>query len=422
MKTLFLAIICFSFSLTAQTVLDQVVAVVDNEIILQSELDFQTRMFASQRKLDPSDPQVRQQVLKAMLEEKLIYAQANLDSIIVAEEDVNRQIEYQINVLISQYGSRERVEELYGMGLERIKRELRDDVRKNLMTQRLQEKKFGLLESTRREVESFFETYKDSIGVIPEKVRIAHIFVNPKTSDRIKNRTREFAESLLDSINKGADFSELAKKYSDDPGSAAQGGNLGFVNRGVFYPEFEAVAFALEPGQLSGIVESPVGFHIIHLLERRGESINSRHILVKIKADEEADLEAIQYLNDMRDSINNEQGQFRDFARKYSDDKESANLGGVLGTFYLNQLDRTMLDAIARLKPGEISFPRRVEYGAGSYGYHIINLIDRIPQHLPDLEIDYQDIKKLADEYKKQKMYIEWIEDLKEKIYWEIRI
>lgn len=291
-----------------------------------------------------------------------------------------------------------------------------------MMAQRLQEKKFGFLEATRREVEEFFSTYKDSIGVIPEKVRIAHIFVNPKTSERIKTRARELAKSLLDSINNGADFGELAKKYSDDPGSAVQGGNLGFVNRGVFYPEFEAAAYALEQEQISDIVESPVGFHIIQLLERRGESINSRHILIKIKADEEADLEAIQFLNDIRDSINNGSGTFRDYARKYSDDKESVNLGGVLGTFYLNQLDRTMLDGIARLKPGEISFPRRVEYGAGSYGYHIILLIERIPQHLPDLEIDYPDIKRLAEEYKKQKMYLDWIEELKEKIYWEIRI
>jgi peptidyl-prolyl cis-trans isomerase SurA len=311
---------------------------------------------------------------------------------------------------------------MYGMSIEKIKRELRDDVRKNLMVQRLREKNFTFLEASRREVEEFFVTYKDSLGMIPEKVSIFHIFRNPKTTDRLKKKYKDFAQAVLDSIKQGVSFEELAKKYSEDPGSKAFGGDLGFVKRGVFYPEFEAAAFALEEGELSGVVESPVGYHIIQLMERRGESIHTRHILIKFKTDENADLETIEFLTEIRDSVVNESGTFQLFAKKYSEDKETAPYGGDLGTFFINQVDQQLLDVVSKLKEGEISFPRRIEYGQDTYGYHIVFLKSRIPQHPPSLDEDYVEIKRLADELKKQKEYEEWIKELKKKIYWEVRI
>jgi len=406
----------------SQEVLDRVVAVVDNEIILQSELDFQASLFASQRGIDPNSEGLKDQILKQMIDEKLVYAQAELDSIEVTGEEILQQIDYQINVFQQQYGSIANIEQMYGMSIDQIKRELRDDVRKNLMVQRLREKNFAIMEASRREIEEFFETYKDSLGMIPEKLRIYHIFRNPKATDRIKNKAKNLAQSLLDSIKAGADFGTLAKQYSEDPGSAVKGGDLGFVQRGVFYPEFEAAAFALEDGELSGVIESPVGFHIIQLMERRGESIHTRHVLIKIKADEDADLETIQYLSDLRDSVVRGSGDFKALAKKFSEDKETAVFGGDLGTYYLNQLDKHLLDVVSKLKQGEISFPRRLEYAPGTYGYHIVFLESRVPQHPASIEEDYSEIKRLADEMKKQEEYNEWIEKLKDSIYWEVRI
>ncbi|HOJ17150.1 MAG TPA: peptidylprolyl isomerase [Ignavibacteriaceae bacterium] len=405
-----------------QQVLDKIVAVVDNEYILQSELDFQVNMVAQQRKVSPDNPALREQILNAIIEEKLVYAQANFDSVFVTEEEVSRQIDYQMNVFIQQYGSKEKVEEAYGMPLEKIKRELRDDVRKNLMVQRMREKKFGMVEASQREIEEFFITYKDSLGVIPEKVQISHIYMNPKLSSALKQKFRTKIESILDSIKGGADFSELAMKYSDDPASAVHGGDLGFVKKGVFYPEFESAAFALKEGEISGIVESPVGFHIIQLLERRGEAIKTRHILVKLKSDDEADLDVIQRLTDVRDSVVRKFNTFSYYAKKYSDDKNTAALGGELGSFYLSQLDKSLLDAVSKMKEGEISYPKRVDYGVDTYGYHVIFLEKRIPQHQPSLEIDFQELKKFADEYKKQNLYQTWIQEIKNKIFWEIKI
>jgi peptidyl-prolyl cis-trans isomerase SurA len=423
MKILVLLVVLSAAAMFPQQVIDKIVAVVDNEIILQSELDFQTNLVAAQRKIDPKASGLKEQILNALIEEKLAYAQANFDSIIVSEDEINNRIDYQIQMMSQQYGSRDKIEQLYGMSIEKIKRELRDDVRKSIMVQRLQEKNFAYVEATRREVEDFFNLYKDSIGTIPEKVTIAHIYRNPKTTDKVKAESREFARSLLDSIKSGSDFAELARKYSEDPGSAVQGGDLGFVKRGVFYPEFETAAFALEPGELSGIVETPVGFHIIEMIEKRGETIKTRHILVKMKADEAADLRTIEFLSGVRDSIISGHASFESFARKYSEDNETVKFGGELGTFYLTQLDKNLLDAVSKLKSGDISFPRRIEFGgAGNYGYHLVYLKSRIPQHAPNLDTDYAELKRLADENKKEREYRKWIESLKNKIFWEIRI
>lgn len=413
----------FSTLLIAQSnVIDRVVAVIDNEIILQSELDFQTAIFASQRGMDPKSPELKNQILNSMINEKLVYAQAELDSIVVTDAEVAQRIEYQIAMLKQQYGSDANIEQMYGMSIEKIKRELRDDVRKTLMVQRLREKNFAPVEASRREVEEFFQTYKDSLGMIPEKLRIFHIFRNPKTTDKMKIQYRNFAQAVLDSIKQGASFEEMAKKYSEDPGSKAYGGDLGFVKKGVFYPQFEAAAFALEVGQLSDVVETPVGFHIIELLERRGESIRTRHILFKFKADESADLETIEFLTDLRDSVVKGVNTFQYYAKRYSEDKETAPFSGDLGTFYINQLDKNLLDIVSKMKQGEISFPKRIDYGQGVYGYHIVYLESRIPQHPPSLEEDYAELKRLADEYKKQKQYEDWVASLRDKIYWEVRL
>ncbi len=405
-----------------QQVLDKIVAVVDNEIILQSELDFQAGIYAAQRQLDVNTPGLKQQILNSMIDDKLIYAEAELDSISVTEDEINQRIDYQINSFVQQYGSVANIEKMYGMSIDRIKRELRDDVRKSLMSQRLQEKNFGKTEASKRQVEEFFTLYKDSIGTIPEKVTLYHIFQNPKASDKLKKKFREKALAILDSLMAGKDFAELARKYSDDPGSAAQGGDLGFVKRGVFYPEFEEAAFKLNVGQISGIVESPVGFHIIQLIEKRGESIKTRHILIKIKADENSDLRTIDFLTELRDSVLKGNGTFQDYAKKYSEDKETAPFGGELGTYYINQLDKSLLDAIGKLKEGDISYPKRLEYAQGTYGYHIVWLKSKVPQHVGSLTEDYPEIKKLATENEKQKEYQKWIEELKSKIYWEVRI
>ncbi|MBI1931366.1 MAG: peptidylprolyl isomerase [Ignavibacteriales bacterium] len=421
-KIIFLFVIILACNLNAQEVVDKIIAIVGDEIILNSELEFQAQMYASQRKLDPNDPEIRKVLLNKMIEDKLMYAQSIIDSIEVSDDDVNRQLEQVIAYYTHQYGSQEKLEQAYGMSVEKIKREMRDDTRKNLMAEMLKNQKFAKIDVTRREVQEFFDTYQDSLGVIAEKYEIAHIFINPKSTEKLKKKARDFAQSLRDSISKGADFAELAKKNSDDPGSAKAGGDLGFVKRGVFYPEFESAAFGLKEGELSNVIESPVGFHIIELIEKRGESIRARHILIKPKSDDAADIKAIEQLTEIRDSILSNKNTFDYYAAKYSNDKETAKFGGLLGTFEAGQLEKPLLDQIYKLHDGEISFPKRLEISGNEYGFHIIKLIKRISEHKPNLETDYNEIKKITEFRKKEKLNKEWIEEIKEKVYLEIRI
>lgn len=419
-------IICFSLlwaiSLSAQDVLDKIVAVVDNEIILKSELDMQAGWMAARRNLNSDDAVLRNKILDDMINQKLLYAQAKLDSIEVSNDEVEQQLDYQMNYLIQQFGSRENVEKNYGMTIERIKREFREDTRKQMMAERLKQKRFGLIDVTRNEVAEFYINYKDSLGLIPEKFDLSHIFLNPKQSEKVKKQAKSFAQSLLDSIKSGVDFAELAKKYSDDPGSASQGGDLGTVKRGVFYPEFEAAAYSMLPGEISSVVESPVGFHIIELLDRKGESIHTRHILIKIKNDDEADLKAIELLTEVRDSIVQNVHDFSYYARKYSDDKETSKFGGKLGTFEVGQLDKNLLDQVYKMKQEEISFPKRLDIDGSNYGFHIIKLNKRTAEHVPGIEQDFDDIKKLAQYHKREKLFNSWLEEIKEKIYWQKNI
>jgi len=423
MKKIVIFLFLFIYSLNAQEkVLDKIVAVVDDEVILQSELEFQTAMFAAQRNLNPKDSTLRSQLLEKLIEDKLLYAQSILDSIEVTDDEVENRLDYLINYYKQQYGSQEKLEKAYGMSVERIKREMRDDTKKNIMAEKLKQQKFGKINISRRDVEEFFNTYKDSLGIISEKFKIAHIFINPKSGNKIKEAARKYAQTILDSIKNGADFAELAKKVSEDPGSAREGGDLGFVKRGVFYPEFESAAFQLKKGEISKVIESPVGFHIIQMLERRGESIHTRHILIKPKSDNDADLRAIEKLTEIRDSIVKKVNTFEYYALKYSDDKQTAKFGGVLGTFEKGQLEKPLLEQILKLKEGEISFPKRLDIGNGNYGFHIVKLIKRIPQHKANLETDYDEIKKIAEFRKREKLFTKWIKEIKQNIYWEIRI
>ncbi len=424
MKKIILILFLFVFIKTfyAQEILDKIVAVVDDEVILQSELDFQTAMFASQRNLNPNDSTLKKQLLEKLIEDKLVYAQAILDSIEVTDEEVNNRLDYLINYYKQQYGSQEKLEQAYGMSVEKIKHEMREDTKKNIMAEKLKQQKFGKINISRKDVEDFYNIYKDSLGTISEKFKIAHIFINPKASGRLKKLAKNRAQSILDSIKHGADFASMAKKYSEDPGSATEGGDLGFVKRGVFYPEFESAAFQLKKGEISKVIESPVGFHIIQMLERRGESIHTRHILIKPKSDNDADLQAIEKLTEIRDSIVKKVNTFEYYALKYSDDKQTAKFGGLLGTFEKGQLEKSLLKQISNLEEGQISYPKRLDIGNGNYGFHIVKLIKRIPRHKANLQDDYEGIKKIAELRKREQLFNKWINEIKKHIYWQIRL
>ena len=339
----------------AQT-LDRIVAVVDRDVILESELTAQVQFFVLNNRLDAATPGIKEQVLESMINEKLIVAKAIEDSVTVTEDEVRQQLDATIQQRVQQVGSEKRLEELYGMPISRIRREFREEMRKSLLANRLQQQHFGITQISRREVEEFFRTYRDSLGMVPEEVELAHIYIEPKPSEAARSAARMKMQTLLDSLNAGVDFAGLASRHSQDPGSAGQGGDLGFVRRGLFLPEFESVVFGLAEKQRSGIVSTKYGLHIIELLERRGESVRARHILLRVErttADDDSTVTLLQSLR--RRALAGE--DFAALARQYSEDKETAPIGGNLGTVELSQIEKGFYPTVAALQEGEISEP-----------------------------------------------------------------
>jgi len=401
--------------------LDRVVAVVDNEIILQSELDAQVQFYVLNNKMDINTPGLKEQVLQSMINEKLILAKAIEDSVAVTDDEVQQQLDAVIQQRVQQFGSEAKLEEVYGMPISRIKREFRDEMRKNLLTQRLQQQRFGSSTVSRREVEEFFDTYKDSLGKVPEEVELAHIYVKPGFDRAAHEAALAKAQAILDSINAGADFAAMARRYSEDPGSAAQGGDLGFVRRGQFVKEFETAVFALAEKQVSGLVETEFGIHIIQLIERRGDAVHPRHILIRVARSQASDSTAIALLDSIRTAVL-AGANFGDLARKYSQDKDTAPLGGDLGTAELETIqDKSLYAAVTAMKAGDISTPQKIETG-NNYGYHIVWLKKRTPAHALTLDGDYQRLETIALNFKRTKDYQAWLDELKKKIYWQSRL
>ncbi len=404
----------------AQTkpVLDKIAAVVGNEIILQSEVDYQVQLAAYQNKMNPDDPALRQRILEAMVDDKLILTQAILDSVTVTDDDVNRQLDARIQNLIKQVGSQEKVEQIYGMSISKIRNEFKEDMRKQLIIDKEKQDKFGDMKVSPVEIRDFYNEYKDSLQEVPEEVSISHIFMVPKPSTKARAEAYAKAEALLDSLKHGADFAELAKKYSQDPGSASDGGDLGWAKRGQFVPEFEHAVYALKPGEISGIVETQFGFHIIQLLQRRGDLVHARHILITIPHLTSDDDSVIAVLDTLRERAMHGVS-FALLARTYSEDKDTRDLGGDLGTVSVDQLEPSFLKTVNELRVGEISKPVKVSVGK-TYGYHIVYLRDRIPAHKVNLNEDYSRLEKMALSMKQNEAYTKWIDQLKKQVYWKI--
>ncbi|MEX2088974.1 MAG: peptidylprolyl isomerase, partial [Bacteroidota bacterium] len=380
--------------LHAQVLVDKVAAVVDKEIITESDVAERLSMIAMQNRLNAADPELKKQVLEAMVSEKLILAQAILDSVTVTEEEVTRTLDQQFQNIIRQAGSEQRVEELYGKPVSRLKREYRPEMKKQLLIQRIRQQREASMLVSRREVEEFYEAYKDSLPSVPEELELSHIFLKPKPDTTQEETTRRTLTVIRDSIVAGGDFADFARRYSQD-GSAAGGGDLGWAKRGVvFVPEFEEAVFSLKEKEVSKVFKTDFGYHIVQLIERRGETVNSRHILLRIQQGPESDSAAVEQLRLLRGrALKGE--SFAELARKYSEDEETKSIGGDLGRVAVDQLEEAFAGVVKNLKEGEITEPHRVPVRA-SYGYQIISVRRRVAAHAMNLQDDYKRVEQMA--------------------------
>lgn len=419
-KITLIAIALSSNFLFSQTLIDRIVAVVDKEIITESDLSERVNFLAIQNRIDPNQPELRKQVLEGMIAEKLVLAQAIIDSVEVTDDEVTRALDQQISNFIRQVGSEKRVEQIYGKSIARIKREYRTEIKNQLLVQKLRQQREASISSSRREVEEFYKTYKDSLPQVPEEYELSHIFIVPKADTSIDSKVRAFMLSILDSIRAGGDFADFARRYSTDLGSSASGGDLGWEKRGAFVREFEETVFGLKEKEISNIVKTQFGFHIIQLLERRGESVHARHILMKIEKGPASDSAAVDTLKALRDrALKGE--SFTVLAAKYSEDEETKTIGGDLGTLTVDQLQYEFAEHVKGMKAGEISPPLRLTIG-NTYGFHIIWLRKKIEPHTISITEDFKRLEQLALYMKRNKQYSEWVESLKKTIFVDIRL
>jgi len=422
MKKIIFLLIVFIFSIVSaysqKRVIDRIVAIVGNEIILESELNYAAYQYAQRLKVNPNDYNFKKEILNELITNKLVLAQAAIDSIDVTDEEVDRAVNEEMKELIMRFGSEERLVQYANMSINKLKLERRTETKKDLIVRKMMGLRIGNLTISRREVEEYYNKLKDSLPIIPEEVELYHIQIFPKPNLNLKNEVYNKAKAVLDSIKKGADFSEMAKRYSEHP-SGKSGGDLPWVKRGTLVKEYEEAAFALEPGQISDVIESPLGFHIIKLVERRGDAILTKQILFKLQKSTSDDETAKQELLKLKERA--EKGEkFSELARKYSENPETKDLGGYLGNFPVDNLSSELAEIIKNLKEGEISQPQKVSVGS-NYAFQIIYLSKRIPEHKLSLVTDISKIENFVRKMKESEELKKWVEEIKKNVFWEIK-
>lgn len=416
-----LCIILISGLLYAQGEGDRIIAIVGNDVILQSDLNFQLYNYMQQNGVQQISNEMVQQVFQNLLTEKLMLAKAEQDSIYIGQDEINKQVEGRLSELVAQFGSEKNLESAYGITIIKIKSLIAEQYERNAKINKVKQQKFGYgVTVTKPEVTKFFNDYRDSIPQVPETYELYQVVRIPKVTEDAKHIAREKIEKILDSVKAGADFSELAKRNSDDSLSAIQGGSLGKAKRGSFVKEFEDAAFLLNPGETSGIVETEFGYHIIKLNDKTGDIITTQHILVKFPRLEAADFTEINFLKDLKTQVTGE-ASFKKLAVQNSQEPKSAQDSGYIGKINVLSMEEGEVEALRNLNPGDVSDPIKVGNNQ-YYGYYMYYVKSRIPEHSPALETDYQMLEQYALKMKEQKLLGEWIEELKKTIYVDIKL
>lgn len=410
---------------SAQQLLDRIVAVVDDEIILLSELKLQLQLARWEQqmaspKTRTQTEELKRELLERMIDDRVLLAKAKEDSIEVRRSEVKKALTAQIEELTDRFGSKEALNaqlESQGLNLGELKRRYRRDIRDQLLKEKLMRTKMAGINVSRREVEEFYKTHRDSLPKQEEAIKISHILLRASPGEEVVARALEKIRAILEDVRSGADFAELARKYSEDQATAENGGDLGFFRRGDFgLPKFEEVAFSLQPGEVSDIVKTRLGYHLIKLEEKRGDQIRVRHILVKAMPTEK-DKEGIkQRIERLREKILAGE-DFATVAREYSEDAKTRAKGGELGWFLVEQIPPQFKPIITDLKVGEVSQPVR-----SSLGYHLIRLDDRQEHRRLTLDRDWETVENLARQEKVRREFERWLKELREEIYVDVRL
>ena len=402
-----------------QVVVDKVIAVVADQIVLQSELEAAAIQYA--RSGQTVEPNSRCVIFEDLLFKKLLINQAAVDSLEVSEDQINSEIGRRIQYFVQQIGSEKKLEEFYGKSIPEIREEFHDLIKDQMLTQQMQGSITADVDISPKEVKEFFNKIpKDSLPFVNSEVVVEHIVIDPIISQEEKDFTRSKLEGFRDRILKGEDFGTLAFLYSQDPGSARKNGELGFMERGSLVKEFAAVAFSIQPGQVSEVFETEYGFHIVQLIERRGQQSNVRHILLKPNISQKDLVHSKTVLDSVKTQIINvDSVRFETMASKYSDDKSTRMNGGKMinpetgsTTFEIDQIskvDPSLFFILDKMKPGEISDPVIFQKFDGSQSYRIVKLVSVTEAHRANLDDDYLKIQGAAKAEKEKAAVDKWI-------------
>ena len=415
----FIYILLFVSYLSAQQeiLLDRVASVVENKIVLMSDVVLAANAVAAQQQINPNtNPLAYQKILESsresMIEQLLIIEMAEQDSVEILDKDVDKALNQQIDNIIAQTGSKELAEEALGKKISDFKRSYRDDMKGKLLAEKYTSSLTTSINVSRGDVVDFFNTYKDSIPSFPTLYKTHHILLEIKPSEESNKKSFEEAMDIRNKIVNGLSFDEAAKLYSADPGSKDQGGNLGYVPRGTFVKEFDRVVFTIEKNVLTEPIKTKYGHHLIEVLERTGEKVLARHILIRTKTTDFDKKNTYDAISNIKNNINS----FDDFyqaAADFSDDKTSNTNGGFLGMIDLEYYQVPELKKeISNIEIQTISNPIETDFG-----YHLI-WVDEIKEGgIPSLESNWLDLEEMALNKKKSDWYQSWIEKIKSQFY-----
>ena len=414
---IFLIVSLFITSVTAQDkVVDQIVAIVGGNIILKSEIE---RMNIEQQAQGiTSDGDMKCEILENYLVDKLLVAEAELDTLIeVTPSQVNQRMDQQLAMYISYMGSEKAVEDYFKKSIVEIKAEMKEGIRNQLLSQQMREKIVQDVTVTPSEVRFNFRSLKnDEIPTIPTQYEYSQITFQPAIELEEDNRIKSKLREIKSRIEGGSSFATMAVLYSED-GSAKDGGIIGYLGRAELDPAYAAAAFNLKDDKISNVVRSAFGYHIIQLVDKKGDKINTRHILMKPKVSVEAKEVAHDRLDSLANMIRNNEIRFEEAAGIFSFDKNSRNNAGIVinpntmsSKFAVEDLDPDVSKIITKMNINEISEPfETIDRESQSTVFKIIKLIKKTESHKADLQNDYQQLAEMYLAKKKEMVFNEWI-------------
>lgn len=402
----------------SQQLLDYIVAVVDNNVILYSDVMEGVKLLRVQSP-DEEEADIMEKILTGIIDTRIIIASAHRDSVLIPVDQIDSAVRQITDQYREQFGSQEALEKLVansGMSMRDWHRLLRQQKEDEYLQRKLEDERFGEIRVIGLEVAQFYETYRDSLPIKPVQIVVSHIMMTIHPDKERESKLLERADEIQRRLDAGADFVELAQRFSEDLNSAKLGGDLGFFARGTLMASFEEVAFELGPGEISDIVRTDVGFHIIKLEERDGEKIRVRHILIQVPQlpeDEDRTMETLEFL---RGRILSGDESFEEAARKYSEDIDSSEEGGYLGEFYLDQVLPQYQMVLDTLTVGSVSPPIKVA-DQNSATFHLMMLTKRVGGEKLTLEDDFQQLTNLAKQNKWNEVRRRWLADLRQDVH-----